>query len=240
MSGQASARSHATRLGDSRLQMVQRQMMARQMGQVVGNQYVQRVIQKMQQNSQISQPVQRQEEPAPATEAGHSPEATLPREPNRTEVREWGDYFPNLTKFMIVREPEGSYNCFAWALGIDTQEILYKDVKARGSPNLDEWTTYLKEKHGFGKYVDGADENADLVLFGENEQTIDHAARKAEQPVGRMTFSSKLGSRSKTPVILHALRELEGGAYGQALRSFWRTTEPATESSDRNNDQAGD
>lgn len=206
-------------------------MMARQIGQVMGNQHFQSVLRQTQQDIHGAQPVQRLDDPEPATELNQAPETTLPREPNRNEVREWGDYFPNLTKFMIVREPDGSYNCFAWAVGIDTREILYKDVKESGSPNLEDWTTYLAKEHGFGKHADGADESADLVLFGESETQIYHAARKAEQPVGKMTFSSKLGSRSKTPVILHALRELEGAAYGKVLRSFWRSTAPETETS---------
>ncbi len=49
-----------------------------------------------------------------------------------------------------------------------------------------------------------------------------HAARKADTPYGRLTFTSKLGARNKSPVILHAPADLEGGGYGHALRSFWR------------------
>ena len=137
-----------------------------------------------------------------------------------------------------MREADGGYNCFAWAVGIDTYQILNSEVEKAGfSPNLDGWTGYLKVKHRFGKYVDGPDESADLVLFGANENMIYHAARKADQPFGRMTFSSKLGGGyTKTHVILHALLDLEegdieGSAYGKALRSFWRTSEPTPESS---------
>jgi len=174
--------------------------------------------------------VQRQEYfTIPSSQSPQPPSQTAPgREPTRGELREWGDWFPNLTGFRILREPEGHYNCFAWAVGIDNRLITYGTLKELGySHDLDGWTRYLSDQHGFVWHADGPDERADLVLFGGSKYMVEHAARKAEQPFGKMTFSSKLGGgNTKSPVILHALLELEGKYYGNALRSFWRASKP--------------
>ncbi len=172
--------------------------------------------------------VQRQDyfnTPSQSPQSGQTPPG---REPTREERESYGGLFPNLTEFRVLRGPDDGYNCFAWAVGDDSRIITSDTIWGEGgySSNLDGWTNYLRDKHGFGKYVDRPNKNADLVLFGESEQMIYHAARKAEQPFERMTFSSKLGDGGKTPVILHALLDLEGKAYGKALRSFWRSGEP--------------
>ena len=134
--------------------------------------------------------------------------------------------FPKLTEYRVLREPGYGFNCFAWAVGIESRSITTETIMGLNySTNLDGWTRYLESEHGFKRHVDGGDITADLVLFGESEGAIGHAAKKAEQPFGRMTFSSKLGDYGKTPVILHALLDIEGRAYGKALRSFWQASD---------------
>ena len=197
----------------------------------VHEQEADRVADEILKTSQTFQPmVQRQEDPDSPSESLLSPNQTPPgREPTPNEKTDWGvtDYsFPKLTEFRILREPTYGYNCFAWAVGVESRSITTSTIMGLNySMNLEGWTQYLKEKHGFVRHADGADAGADLVLFGESEHMVWHAARKAEQPFGHMTFSSKLGERSKTPVILHDLLDLEGEAYGNALRSFWRASD---------------
>ena len=177
--------------------------------------------------------VQRQDDPRAPGESpalqDHAPPGRAPTPAEEDEIRA---PFPRLREFRILREREGHYNCFAWALGDDSRLITSDTIWQEGGyqPGLDGWTSYLRDRHGLGRFADGADESADVVLFGQQEDPIatpEHAARKADVPFGRLTFSSKLGGGySKMPVIQHALRDLEGGGYGTVLRSFWRTPAP--------------
>ncbi len=181
--------------------------------------------------TECDEKVQRQDYLNIPSQSSQSQGQTPPgREPTREERESYGGLFPNLTEFRILRGPDNGYNCFAWAVGDDSRIITSGKLEEAGySPGheLPAWTRYLSDQHGFVWHADGTDESADLVLFGESEHWIHHAARKADQPFGRMTFSSKMGGgETKTPVILHALRDLEGGGYGKALRSFWRASEP--------------
>lgn len=180
---------------------------------------------------QTTQPmVQRSEDPESPSEALPSPSQSPPgRAPKPNEFAELGvtEYnFPKLTEYWILREPTYGFNCFAWAVGIESRSITTNTIMGLNySTNLDGWSRYLKREHGFKRHVDGGDVTADLVLFGEGEGAIWHAAKKAEQSFGRMTFSSKLGDGGKTPVILHALLDIEGPTYGKALRSFWQASD---------------
>ncbi|MDJ0854790.1 MAG: DUF4157 domain-containing protein [Desulfobacterales bacterium] len=176
--------------------------------------------------------IQRSENPDAPHEALSTPDESAPgRAPKPNELSDIGVHdhnFPNLTAYRILVERTYGFNCFAWAVGIDDRIITSRTIsELKYSTNLEGWTRYLMDHHGFARYANGGDTSADLVLFGEQEGAVGHAARKAAQPYGRMTFSSKLGERSKTPVILHALSDLEGGTYGNALRSFWKA--PASE-----------
>ncbi len=179
---------------------------------------------------QTTQPmVQRSEDPESPFEALPSPsQSFLGRAPIPNEFAELGvtEYnFPKLTEYWIQREPTYGFNCFAWAVGIESRSITTDTIMGLNySTNLNGWSRYLIREHGFKRHIDGGDVTADLVLFGAGEGAIWHAAKKAEQPFGRMTFSSKLGDGGKTPVILHALLDIEGPAYGKALRSFWRAS----------------
>jgi hypothetical protein len=57
-----------------------------------------------------------------------------------------------------------------------------------------------------------------------------HAARKADEPFGTLTFSSKLGGDfDDTPVILHEPGVFPERFYGKPLRSFWRAPAEADE-----------
>ena len=167
--------------------------------------------------------LQRADDPAPAA----APPAAAPpgtgREPTKQERQEWGDYFPDV-EFRILRPPEDGYNCFAWAVGSTAGLLTYQMLEQAGfGHDLDGWTGYLAAVHGFGHSADGLDEGADLILYGEGTQTILHAARRADVPFDRLTFSSKLGGgTTKTPVILHAPADVQGMHYGKALRSFRR------------------
>lgn len=174
--------------------------------------------------------VQRSEDPEKEPSALPTPIQSPPgRVPIPNEFGELGvnEYnFPQLTEYRVLREPAYGFNCFAWAVGIESKSITTETIMGLNySTNLDGWTRYLESEHGFKRHVDGGDITADLVLFGESEGAIGHAAKKAEQPFGRMTFSSKLGDYGKTPVILHALLDIEGRAYGKALRSFWQASD---------------
>ena len=143
------------------------------------------------------------------------------REPTRQERAEWGDYFPDV-EFRILRPPEDGYNCFAWALRSTSGLVTYETLRQAGyNHDLDGWTRFLAAAHGFGRSTDGLDPDAALVLYGDSPQSILHAARRADVPYDRLTFSSKLGGgTTKTPVILHAPADLQGMHYGKALRSF--------------------
>lgn len=166
------------------------------------------------------------DEPAPASppgEVGTEPPGRLPKD--RDELDTWGAAFPDAAtaNFRIVVEPVSGYNCFAWAVGVTSMEITYQTLQKAGyDHNLDGWTKYLAERHGLGRLVDGLDPTADVILYGESATQVWHAARRAEVPYGPMTFTSKLGGQNKSPVILHAPADLNGGGYGHALRSFWR------------------
>ena len=129
--------------------------------------------------------IQRLDEPEPTTEPGQAPEATAPgREPTRNEADQYRGALPKLKEFRILREADGSYNCFAWAVGIDTHQILNSDVEKAGySPNLDGWTSYLKVKHGFG------------TLRSKREHDISRGT-KGRTALRRMTFSSSLSEKS--------------------------------------------
>jgi hypothetical protein len=161
--------------------------------------------------------------PAPATSA----EGTPGRVPRPDEVDHLLGVLPDLTEFRILRENSTQYNCFAWAIGDDTsivgsrsQSGLYKD------DHVDSWTDWLRKSHGFGRFVDGFDPAADLLLYG-SAGWIEHAARKAEVPYGRLTFSSKLGGgNTASPVIQHDPHEIEGKQYGRIVRSLWRAPAP--------------
>ena len=174
--------------------------------------------------------VQRSEDPEKPPSALPTPSQSPPgRAPIPNEFAELGVTefnFPKLTEYRVLREPAYGFNCFAWAVGIESRSITTDTIMGlKYSTNLDGWTQYLEREHGFKRHVDGGDVTAELVLFGESEGAIWHAAKKAEQPFGRMTFSSKLGDYGKTPVILHALLDIEGRAYGKALRSFWQASD---------------
>lgn len=166
------------------------------------------------------------EEPAqaPATsDVATDGPGRVPR--NRSEQGEWDDAFPDsdTARYRILVEPASHpYNCFAWAVGVTTMEITFNTLKAAGyGPDLDGWTKYLDERHGFGRFADGLHSSADIILYGGSPIQVLHAARRAEVPYGDLTFTSKLGGRNFSPVILHAPADLEGGGYGHALRSFW-------------------
>lgn len=153
-------------------------------------------------------------EPGTATPAGGS------REPTKQERDEWGSYFDG-ADFRMVRDPVGGFNCFAWAVGV-TDRMITSDTLMRSGyrADLDGWTKYLADTYKFAVVGDGLDPAADLILYG-SPTTIWHAARRADAPVDRLTFTSKLGD-GKTPVILHAPGDIQGRSYGQAQRSFRR------------------
>ena len=168
--------------------------------------------------------LQRDAPPETAAEPG--------RIPNAQEQDQWDDPFPEDATFRILVEPTYGYNCFAWAVGDTSRDITSDTIffAGRYSPTLDGWTSYLIERQGFGRFADGLDASADLILYGAGATQVHHAARKAEQPSGSLTFTSKLGERNKSPVILHDPAAMNGGLYGRVLRSFWRGasgTEPA-------------
>lgn len=173
--------------------------------------------------------LQRQEPAVPPASDMDGP-GRLPK--NRDELDTWGAAFPDAATatFRIVVEPTAGYNCFAWAVGETTREITYQMLDEAGyGHNLDGWTKYLAERHGLGRFADGLDATADVILYGESPTQVWHAARRADVPYGSLTFTSKLGGQSKSPVILHAPGDMEGGAYGHALRSFWRAPANQTE-----------
>jgi hypothetical protein len=158
--------------------------------------------------------------------------AAAGRIPNAQEQDQWDDPFPKDATFKILVEPTYGYNCFAWAVGDTSRDITSDTIYFAGgyAPTLDGWTKYLIERQGFSRYADGLDASADLILYGAGATQVQHAARKADQPSESLTFTSKLGERNKSPVILHDPAAMNGGAYGHVLRSFWRgaaATEPA-------------
>lgn len=174
-------------------------------------------------------PAIQREEPAPAPGAAPPTTGVAPdgpgRVPDREEQGDYDDAFPDqdMATFRILVEPAHGYNCFAWAVGVTTMEITSQTLyEANYGSNLDGWTKYLLERHGFGRHADGLDATADVILYGGSPIQVLHAARKADTPYGRLTFTSKLGGQNESPVILHAPDDLEGGGYGRALRSFWR------------------
>lgn len=160
--------------------------------------------------------LQRSEPPDTAAAPGRIPSAA--------EQDQWDDPFPENATFRIVVEPSYGYNCFAWAVGDTSRDITSDTIFFAGgyAPTLDGWTRYLTERQGFGRFADGLDASADLILYGASATQVQHAARKADQPSGSLTFTSKLGERNKSPVILHDPAAMNGGPYGHALRSFWR------------------
>jgi hypothetical protein len=169
--------------------------------------------------------VQRSAPPQTAAEPG--------RVPNAAEQEQWDDPFPEQATFRILVEPTYGYNCFAWAVGDTSRDITSDTIYfAGGYPaTLDGWTKYLIERQGFARSADGLDPSADLLLYGASATRVQHAARKAEEPFGSLTFTSKLGEQNKSPVILHDPAAMSGGSYGVVLRSFWRgasATEPAS------------
>ena len=154
------------------------------------------------------------------------------RIPNTEEQDQWDDPFPKAATFRIVVEPTYGYNCFAgrWATPRGTSLPTSIFFAGGYAPTLDGWTRYLTERQGFGRFADGLDASADLILYGAGATQVQHAARKADQSSGSLTFTSKLGERNKSPVILHDPAAMNGGPYGHALRSFWRGdsgTEPS-------------
>jgi hypothetical protein len=160
--------------------------------------------------------LQRQAPPQPAAAPG--------RIPNAEEQDQWDDPFPKDATFRILVEPTYGYNCFAWAVGDTSRDITSDTIFFAGgyAPTLDGWTKYLIERQGFGRFTDVLDASADLILYGASATQVHHAARRAEQPSGSLTFTSKLGERNKSPVILHDPAAMNGGPYGHVLRSFWR------------------
>lgn len=167
------------------------------------------------------------EEPAPAAAASGA--TTAPsvggpgREPTPAERVKWVTMLPNLTDFRIVVEPSYAFNCFAWALGETSREITSDTIFAFGhQATLDGWTNYLTVQRGFSRHADGLDSTADLILYGASPTQVSHAARKADEPMPPLTFTSKLGGQVLTPVVLHEPAAMVGGEYGKALRSFWR------------------
>ena len=146
------------------------------------------------------------------------------RIPNAEEQDRWDDPFPEGATFRILVEPTYGYNCFAWAVGDTSRDITSDTIFFAGgyAPTLDGWTRYLIERQGFGRFADGLDASADLILYGASATQVQHAARKAEQASGSLSFTSKLGERNKSPVILHDPAAMNGGPYGHVLRSFWR------------------
>ena len=153
------------------------------------------------------------------------------REPNKSEIADWAGYVDS-QPFRIVRSQESGYNCFAWALGSTSGSITYATLAAAGfGPDLTGFTGYLTTVHGFARHADGLDRSADLILYGSTEM-VEHAARKADEPFGTLTFSSKLGGDyDATPVILHEPGVFPERFYGKPLRSFWRTAAEAVETS---------
>ena len=151
--------------------------------------------------------------------AGGAPEGS--REPSSQERDTWGAWFPDMD-FRIVRPAERGYNCYAWAVGL-TDRIISSStlMQANYQANVDGWTKYLADNHRFTPTGEGLDPNADLILYGDLPTMIYHAARKADAPFGRFTFSSKLGD-GESPVILHDPADIQGHAYGKAQRSFKR------------------
>jgi hypothetical protein len=167
-------------------------------------------------------------EPAPATAAAPAspgPTGDAPvgssREPTAQERDKWGAWFPDMD-FRIVRPAESGYNCYAWAVGL-TDRIISADtlMQSNYQATVEGWTKYLSDHHRFIPTKDGLDPGADLILYGDLPTMIYHAARKADVPFGRLTFSSKLGD-GESPVILHDPADIQGRAYGMAQRSFKR------------------
>ncbi len=112
-------------------------------------------------------PTIQRDEPAAAPVTAPAPGATQDgpgRVPTREEQGDWDDAFPDqdMATFRILVEPAHGYNCFAWAVGITTMDITSETLGQAGyGSNLDGWTKYLTERHGFGRYADGLDPSAD-------------------------------------------------------------------------------
>ena len=101
-------------------------------------------------------PVQRVD-PAPAPAPTSSPEGAPGREPRPDEVTELRALLPGLTEFRILREPAGYYNCFAWAVGIDSGFVGSRSGDGYKDDSVESWTDWLKKTHGFTRSVDGFD-----------------------------------------------------------------------------------
>ncbi len=144
------------------------------------------------------------------------------RLPSAQEQNDWDDPLPRLKRFLVLREPASGYNCFAWAVGITSSDLTFAMLEAAGYGNdVDGFTKFFAEQHGFGRSKKGLHEDADLILYGDSETQVLHAARRADEPYEELTFTSKLGGQNKSPVIQHAPAQLQGGSYGRALQSFW-------------------
>lgn len=160
---------------------------------------------------------------APPATPGSTVDASIEgsREPTPQERDKWGAWFPDMD-FRIVRPAEVGYNCYAWAVGLTDRIISASTLmQANYQANVDGWTKYLADHYRFTPTRDGLDPNADLILYGDLPTMIYHAARRADTPFGRFTFSSKLGD-GESPVILHDPADIQGKAYGMAQRSFRR------------------
>lgn len=131
---------------------------------------------------------------------------------------------PSSPSVEVLRPADDGYNCFVWAVGSTSFILTYAMVEPSGSSStLDKWTTYLATHYGFARSADGLDPNPDLILYGDSPTQVLHAARRADEPYGELTFSSKIGGGvDATPVILHAPADIQSNLYGHALRSFRR------------------
>lgn len=99
------------------------------------------------------------EEPTPAPSSGVDTDGPgrLPQSGDDTAA--WGGAFraPDTATYRIIVEPTYGYNCFAWAVGVTTRDITSDTIWGVGKyePNLDGWTKYLVEHHGFGRSTEG-------------------------------------------------------------------------------------
>ena len=103
------------------------------------------------------------------------------RIPDAQEQERWDDPFPEDATFRILVEPTYGYNCFAWAVGDTSRDVTSDTIFFAGgyASTLDGWTKYLIERQGFGRFADGLDASADLILYGTSATRVQHAARKA-------------------------------------------------------------
>jgi hypothetical protein len=133
-------------------------------------------------------------------------------------VEEIETAFPRLrgTAYRVTSPPDPDYNCIAWAAGVTTNWWWPLDDHPKGywppgAPLLETLEAFAAVFAALG-YV-ASDHAAvepgveKVALFTDAEGGPTHAARQL--PNGRWT--SKLGRRQD---IEHALRDLEGDAYG--------------------------